>query len=156
MEKRDTLDAYDRRMLQEIQEEGRLSVVDLAERVNLTKSPCLKRLRRLERDGFILAYRAVLDPQKVDQGYLVYVQVKLESTRSKTLEAFNAAVREVPQILACHMLSGGYDYLLKVRTKDMSTYRDLLGDVIADMPGVNQTSTFPVMEEVKDTSLLLV
>lgn len=152
----DQLDQIDRAILHQIQADGRLSVVELAERVHLSKSPCLKRLRRLERDGFIVGYRAQLDPKKIDQGYLVFVQVKLESTTSKNLAAFNRAVQDVPEILACHMLSGGYDYLLKVRTRDMGAYRDLLGDVIADLPGVYQTSTFPVMEEVKDTALLAV
>ncbi len=86
----------------------------------------------------------------------MFVQVKLESTRRDCLEQFNKAVKVVPQILACHMLSGGYDYLLKVRTKDMTNFRALLGDVIADLPGVAQTSTYPVMEEVKDTTALAV
>lgn len=156
MENGGQLDNTDRRILREIQKEGRVSVVELAERVNLTKSPCLKRLRRLEKEKFIRAYQAVLDPKKIQQDYLVFVQVKLESTTSKSLEQFNMAACKVPQILSCHMLSGGYDYLLKVRTKDMHTYRELLGDIISDLPGVFQTSTFPVMEEVKDTSLLLV
>jgi len=97
-----------------------------------------------------------LDPRKIDCSHLVFVQVKLESTRRDCLEQFNKAVKVVPQILACHMLSGGYDYLLKVRTKDMTNFRALLGDVIADLPGVAQTSTYPVMEEVKDTTALAV
>lgn len=156
MEYGSPLDNTDRRILREIQRNGRIAVVDLAERVNLTKSPCLKRLRRLENDGYIKNYQAVLDPKKIEQGYLVFIQVKLESTTSGNLERFNAAVRKVPQVLSCHMLSGGYDYLLKARTKDMQAYRELLGDVIADLPGVYQTSTFPVMEEVKDTNVLIV
>lgn len=149
-----TLDKIDRRILQCLQKDGRISVVDLAEQVNLSKSPCLQRLRRLERNGFIKGYRADLDPHKVAQGYLVYVQVKLENTNRRALEAFNAAVMKVSQILTCHMVAGGYDYLLKVRTRDMTAYRELLGDVISCLPGVLQTSTFPVMEEVKDTTLL--
>ena len=150
------LDVTDLAILREVQADGRVSIVDLAERVNLTKSPCLKRLRRLERDGFIASYHAILDAEKIEQAISFFVQVKLESTTSKNLEAFNAAVRAEPQILGCHMLSGGYDYLLKVRTKDMHAYRELLGEVISDLPGVYQTSTFPVMEEVKDSSLLVV
>lgn len=150
------LDATDRRILAEIQRDGRAPIVDLADRIALSKSSCLDRLRRLERDGYIRGYRADLDPQKIEQGYLVYVEVKLESTVSQMLQKFNAAVKRVPQILSCHMMSGGFDYLLKVRTRDMHAYRELLGDVIAELPGVQQTSTYPVMEEVKETSLLLV
>lgn len=139
-----------------MQKAGRLSVVELAEKVNLSKTPCLQRLRRLERDGYISGYQARLDPKKINLGHLVYVQVKLKSTTAQTLNEFNAAVRATPQILACHMLSGGYDYLLKIRTADMPSFRALLGEVIADLPGVLQTSTFPVMEEVKDSQLLVI
>ena len=150
------LDAIDRRILVEVQKNGRIQVVDLAEAVGLSKSPCLKRLRRLEQTGFIRGYRAELDPDKIAQGYLVYVQVKLESTKRDWLETFNAAIQNVPEIMTCHMMSGGYDYLLKVRTRDMHAYRELLGDVISDLPGVQQTETYPVMEQVKDTYLLVV
>jgi len=150
------LDATDRRILAEVQNNGRIQVVDLAEAVGLSKSPCLKRLRRLEQTGFIRGYRAELDPDKIAQGYLVYVQVKLESTKRDWLETFNAAIQNVPEIMTCHMMSGGYDYLLKVRTRDMHAYRELLGDVISDLPGVQQTETYPVMEQVKDTYLLVV
>ena len=155
-EKRSSIDHLDRALLNELQTDGRATVVELAERINLSKTPCQKRLRRLERDKVIRGYRADIDPSKINLGYLVFVQVKLESTRRDCLTRFNAAVKKVPQILSCHMLSGGYDYLLKVRTKDMAAYRALLGDVIADLPGVAQTSTFPVMEEVKDTSALAI
>ena len=150
------LDATDRRILVEVQKNGRIQVVDLAETVGLSKSPCLKRLRRLEQTGFIRGYRADLDPDKIAQGYLVYVQVKLESTKRDWLERFSTAIQTVPEIMTCHMMSGGYDYLLKVRTRDMRAYRELLGDVISDLPGVQQTETYPVMEQVKETSLLVV
>lgn len=146
-----SLDQTDLRILAEIQKSGRMSIVDLAKLVNLSKTPCLQRLRRMEREGYILGYRARLDPKKIKQGQLIYVQVKLKNTTSATLDKFNAAILEAPEILACHMLSGGFDYLLKVRSSDMASYRELLGDVIANLPGVQQTSTFPVMEEVKDT-----
>ena len=149
----DTLDVIDRRLLRVLQAEGRISVVDLAERIGLSKSPCLKRLRRLEEVGVIRGYHANLDPDRVRQGYLAYVQVKLSSTKRSTLEAFNAAVQDIPQIVSCHMMAGGYDYLLKVRTRDMKAYRYFLGDVLSDLPGVDQTSTFPVMEQVKESHL---
>lgn len=152
----DQLDAADLRILHEIQHDGRMPVVDLAERVNLSKSPCLKRLRRLEKEGYIRRYIAELDAKKMAQGYLVYVQVKLANTTRAKLEEFNKAVQSVPQIQSCHMVSGGYDYLLKVRTRDMDEYRMMLVDVISGLPAVAQTSTYPVMEEVKDTITLAI
>jgi Lrp/AsnC family leucine-responsive transcriptional regulator len=152
----DQLDSADFRILREIQNDGRMPVVELAERVNLSKSPCLKRLRRLEKEGFIRRYIAELDAKKMAQGYLVYVQVKLANTTRLKLEEFNRSVQSVPQIQSCHMVSGGYDYLLKIRTRDMDEYRILLGDVISCLPGITQTSTYPVMEEVKDTMILAI
>lgn len=148
------MDDFDRKLLHEIQRDGRAPVVELAERIGLSKTPCQKRLRRLEREGVIRGYRAEIAPEKIDCGYLVFVQVKLDSTTTDKLERFNTTVKAIPEIMSCHMLSGGYDYLLKVRTRNMTTYRALLGDVIAQLPGVAQTSTFPVMEEVKDSSAL--
>lgn len=146
------IDAIDWALLEIVQKDGRISVVDLAERVGLSKTPCHKRLRRLERDGLIRGYIADIDSEKVGIGYLVFVQVKLEATTTARLEEFNRMVRTVPEITSCHMLSGGYDYLLKIRTRDMASYRELLGEVIAQLPGVAQTATFPVMEEVKDAT----
>lgn len=156
MKKDKLIDQTDLRILAAIQKSGRISIVDLAKLVNLSKTPCLQRLRRLEREGYIVGYRARLDPRKIKQGQLIYVQVKLKNTTSSTLDKFNASILATPQILACHMLSGGFDYLLKVRSADMAAYRELLGDVIAKLPGVQQTSTFPVMEEVKDTHQIIV
>ncbi|NKB16162.1 MAG: winged helix-turn-helix transcriptional regulator [Sphingomonadales bacterium] len=152
----DNLDFVDLKILSAVQRDGRMSVVELAEQVNLSKTPCLKRLKKLENAGYIRGYQAQLDPRKLDQGYLVFVQVKLTTTTLSKLEAFNDAVRLIPEVQSCHMMSGGYDYLLKVRTRDMDSYRILLGDVISSLPGVGQTSTFPVMEEVKDSMALAI
>jgi Lrp/AsnC family transcriptional regulator, leucine-responsive regulatory protein len=145
------LDAIDKSILNEVQNDGRLSIVELATRVNLSKSPCLKRLRRLENEGYVKGYYAELDAKKLAYGHLVFVQVKLSNTTRSKLEEFNRAVQHVPQVLSCHMMSGGYDYLLKVRTRDMDEYRILMSDVLSALPCVGQTSTFAVMEEVKDT-----
>ncbi len=153
-EKSANIDQIDRRILAVLADDGRISVVDLAARVNLSKTPCLKRLKKLESNGVIQGYQALLDPKKLDQGYLVFVQVKLTTTTLSKLEAFNEAVRAIPEVQGAHMMSGGYDYLLKIRTRDMDSYRILLGDVISSLPGVGQTSTFPVMEEVKDSMAL--
>lgn len=151
----DSLDKFDIRLLQVLQHDGRISVVDLAEKIGLSKSPCLKRLRRLEKEGFIRGYRADIDPLKVKQNHLVYVQVKLSSTKVKDLDDFNTAVQDIPQIVSCHMMAGGYDYLLKIRTRNMQEYRAFLGEVLANLPGVHQTSSFPVMEQVKESSHLI-
>ncbi len=150
------LDHIDKNILRVIQREGRIAVVDLAERVNITKSPCLIRLRKLEKDGFIKGYRADIDAHKVDQSHLVYVQVKLKNTSRKKLNEFNAAVRDIPEILSCHMMSGGYDYLLKVRSKNVQTYSLFMADILSDLPSVQQTSTFPVLQEVKESSALVI
>lgn len=152
MKKITDLDKIDRKILDLIQTDARMSVVELSSHVNLTKTPCLNRLRRLEKEGFISEYTARLDPVRSEQRYLVFVQVKLQATRRNCLEEFNKAVQNVPEIQGCYMMSGGYDYLLKIRTRNMDTYRALLGDVISVLPHVDQTSTFPVMENVKDTT----
>jgi Lrp/AsnC family leucine-responsive transcriptional regulator len=150
------LDSFDLKLLNIIQDNGRMPIVEIAEKIGLSKTPCLNRLRRLERDGYIKSYRAVLDPEKISQGYLVYVQVKLGSTRKIDLESFNAAVKKIPQIMTCHMMAAGYDYLLKVRTRDISEYRHFLTDTIDTLPGVVQTSTFPVMEQVKESTVMTI
>ena len=149
-----SLDRVDRSILRELQANGRITYNELAERVGLSKTPCLNRVKRLERQGFIRGYQAMLDPDRVQQGYVVYVQVKLTSTKRAMLEKFNKKVCDIPAIVSCHMMAGGYDYLLKVRTKDMKAYRDFLVEELSTLPGVDQTSTFPVMEQVKDSSQL--
>ena len=144
------VDATDMRILDEVQKNGRISVVELSQRVHLTKTPCAERLRRLERAGIIRGYFARLDPSVVHASHVVMVQVQLKGTTADELEAFNAAVARAPEIQSCHMVAGGYDYLLKVRTKDIDTYRQFLGAVISRLPGVLQTHTYVVMETVKD------
>jgi Lrp/AsnC family leucine-responsive transcriptional regulator len=144
------LDATDLRILEEIQADGRMSVVELSRRVHLTKTPCAERLRRLENAGVICGYFAELNPKVVNAGHVVMVQVQLKGTTADDLEAFNAAVVRAPAIQSCHMIAGGYDYLLKVRSKDIDAYRKILGEVISKLPGVLQTHTYVVMETVKD------
>lgn len=150
------LDLLDRRILRAMQDSGRLSISELSEEVGLSKTPCLTRLRRLEDKGYIRRYKAVLDPAKIRQDYVTYVQVKLAATTRRHLDAFSDAVQNVPEIQSCHMMSGGYDFLLKIRTRNMRAYRELLGDVLSELPGIAQTSTFPVMETVKETDDLVV
>lgn len=148
MNSAERLDAIDRRILQVLQANGRITVTELAETVNLSKTPCTERMRRLEKAGYITGYTARLDPTMLDLTMLVFVQVVLERTTTDVLDRFNAAVGRIAEIEAAHMIAGGFDYLLKVRARDMAHYRKVLGDRIGALPGVSQTHTFAVMETV--------
>jgi len=146
----DDLDGIDRKIIDALSKNGRLTVTDLAQKVGLSKTPCQIRMRRLEERGYILGYAAVTDPEKLGAGHVAFVQVTLSDTRSAALTAFNEAVRGVRQIEQCHMIAGSFDYLLKVRTRDITAYRHVLGERISTLPYVTHTSTFVVMEAVKD------
>lgn len=149
----DELDKIDRNILRQVQRDGRITVTELAARVGLSKTPCQARLRRLERDGYILGYGAFVDQARLGAGHIAFVQVTLSDTRSAALDAFNSAILKVPEVEQCHMMAAGFDYLLKVRTADMQAYRRILGEVISALPHVENTSTFAVMESVKDLEL---
>ena len=148
------MDQIDRAILAELQASGRLPMVELARRVNLTKTPCTERVKRLERSGVIAGYRAVLDPVALDAAHVAFVQVLLSSTTADALRRFNAAVREIAEVQSCHMIAGDFDYLLKVRSRDIHDYRAVLGDCISLLPHVQQTHTYVVMEDVKDEATL--
>jgi Lrp/AsnC family leucine-responsive transcriptional regulator len=146
------LDKIDRRILEELETDGRLSIVELAVRVNLTNTPCSERVKRLEREGVITGYRAALDFEKLGLNHLTVVQVSLAATGGDdSLENFNAAARRIPEIENCLMIAGSFDYLLTVRTRDMSHFRTVLGDKVNKLPGILQTNSFAVMEIVKET-----
>lgn len=145
------LDRFDRKILAELQRDGRITMVELARRVGLSKTPCLERVRKLEAAGTIAGYHAELAPEPLDVGHVAFVQVTLGTTTSDALDAFNAAVRALSEVQGCYMTAGNFDYLLKVRTADIKAYRRVLGEDIASLPHVVQTSTFVVMETVKDT-----
>jgi len=145
------LDRIDRRILAILQADGRISNKALAERVHLSATPCLERVRRLEREGFITGYVAVLDAQKLEAGLIAFIEVSLDRTTADVFDRFRAAIAPIPQVLECHMVAGGFDYLLKVRVADMARYRRFLGETLADLPGVLQTHTYVVMEEIKST-----
>lgn len=146
----DQLDRIDRNIVAALSRDGRLSMADLAAQVGLSKTPVQARLRRLERDGYIRGYAAVVDRERMGEGHVAFVQVTLSDTRSAALDAFNRATMTVPEIEQCHMMAASFDYLLKVRTKDISAYRRVLGERISALPHVSQTSTFVAMETVKD------
>lgn len=150
------LDLIDQKILSRLQADGRTSNVDLAEEVGLSPTPCLERVRRLERDGFIEEYVALLNPEKLDASLIAFIEVSLDRTTPDVFEKFRTAIVPLEQVQECHMVAGGFDYLLKVRAADMKAYRSFLGDILAAMPGVRQTHTYVVMEEVKSTHQLAI
>lgn len=148
------LDDTDRRLLRVLQADGRISNQDLAQRCHLSPSACSERVRRLREQGYIRGFSAVLDPAKVGRALLIFVEVVLDRTTGDVFEAFAAAARRAPEVLECHMVAGGFDYLIKARLQDMEAYRAFLGDILVKMPGVRETRTYAVLEEVKSTSEL--
>lgn len=148
------LDRIDLKILTALQMDGRLSNLKLAELVTLSPTAVLARVQRLTRDGYILGYEARLNPLKLGLGMMVFVELLLDRTTPHVFEAFKAAVQVRPEILECHMVAGGFDYLLKTRMADMTAYREFAGTVLWQLPGVRETRTYAVMEEVKNTTQL--
>lgn len=147
------MDHIDRKMLALLQQDGRISVTDLAARAGLSKTPCQNRLKRLVAEGVILGFRALVDPVKLGLDHVAFTQVRLSDTREKALEEFSAAVRLIPEVEECHMIAANFDYLLKVRTSDIRSYREVLGEKLSSLPHVASTSTFVAMESVKEGSV---
>jgi Lrp/AsnC family leucine-responsive transcriptional regulator len=148
------LDRIDLKILKCLQEDGRLSNLKLAELVALSPTAVVARVQRLTKDGYILGYEARLNPLKLGAGMLVFVEMLLDRTTPNVFEAFKAAVQVRPEIMECHMVAGGFDYLLKTRLNDMTAYREFAGTVLWQLPGVRETRTYAVMEEVKNTTHL--
>ena len=148
------LDRIDRKILSILQKDGRIANLKLAEAVALSPTAVLARVQRLTRDGFILGYEARLNPLKLGAGMLVFVEVLLDRTTPNVFDQFKAAVQVHPEIMECHMVAGGFDYLLKTRSADMNAYRVFAGNVLWQLPGVRETRTYAVMEEVKHTNHL--
>ena len=148
------LDLIDRRILRELQADGRMSYTDLAPKVGLTTSPCLERVRRLERGGVIKGYTAVIEPRAVGTGLLVFVELSLTYTSPEIFADFKRAIARLPEILECHLVSGDFDYLIKARIHEMAEYRKLLGDMLLNLPGAAQSKSYVVMEEIKETLIL--
>ena len=148
------LDRIDRKILSILQEDGRIANLKLAEAVALSPTAVLARVQRLTRDGFILGYEARLNPLKLGAGMLVFVEVLLDRTTANVFDQFKAAVQVHPEIMECHMVAGGFDYLLKTRSADMNAYRVFAGNVLWQLPGVRETRTYAVMEEVKHSNHL--
>ena len=150
------LDRIDQKILRQLQGNARMTNVDLARSVNLSPTPCLERVKRLEADGYILDYVTLLNPQKLGAGVVSFIQVQLDRTNPDVFDRFKEQVALCPEVMECHMVAGGFDYLLKVRTRNMLEYRDFLGETLARMSDIKQTHTYVVMEAVKASHALAV
>ncbi len=148
------MDRFDQAIIKAVTEDGRISVADLARRIGLSKSPTQARLKRLEAEGVITGYRAMVDPIRLGLDHVAFVEVRLNDTREKALSEFNQAVRVISEIEQAHMIASNFDYLLKVRTRSMTEYRTVLAEKISSLPHVANTSTFVAMEAVKEAGLL--
>ena len=148
------LDDIDRRLLGALQENGRLPVTDLAEKIGLTTSPCLRRLKILEQAGIIRGYAALVDQQKVGLPVSVFVSVKLEMQREEALERFEAAIRDCPEVVECYLMTGPRDYLLRVVAQDLSAYERFLKQTLTRVEGVASIESSFALTQVKYSNVL--
>ena len=146
------LGRIDLNILRILQRDGRISYTDLAKQVGLSVTPCIERVRRLERENYILNYGARVSAQKLNQSLVVFVQIRLNHTSQKNFEEFRRSVMDLENVQSCFLVSGNYDYLLKARVADMASYRELLGHRILKLPAVQESTSYVVMEELKDTT----
>ncbi|MDB6178087.1 Lrp/AsnC family transcriptional regulator [Paracoccus sp. Z330] len=144
----DVLDATNRKILGELVVNARIPVTELAKRVGLSKTPVALRIRQMEEMGLITGYRAMLSPLKLGLTHVTYMEVRLTDTRQKALEQFNAAIRVIPEVEECYMIAGGFDYLVKVRSRDMADFRNIMAEKISTLPHVAGTSSYVSMEAV--------
>ncbi|QDY68891.1 Lrp/AsnC family transcriptional regulator [Qingshengfaniella alkalisoli] len=147
------LDRIDNAILAVLAVEARISMTELAQRVGLSKTPVIARMKRLEREGYITSYRAQLSAKRLGLDHVAFIEMRLSDTREAALSAFNKAVQKIPEIEECYMIAGGFDYLLKVRTRDIREYRRVLSEGISTLPHVAATSTYVAMEAVKDSGV---
>ena len=148
------IDRIDKNILVELQKDGRLSNVELSKRVGLSPTPCLERVKRLEKERYITGYQAILNSAKLDLALLIFVEITLTKTSPDVFDDFAAAVHELDVIQECHLVSGDFDFLLKTRVKDMLAYRQLLGDTLLRLPAVSESRTYVVMDEIKSCNML--
>ena len=149
-----SLDRIDRKILELLQQDGRLSNVKLASKVGLSPTPCLDRVRRLEREGYILGYVALADARKLNASTMAFIQVLLTNTSTANLREFSREMMSLPEVESCHMVAGGFDFLLKIRCSDMQDYQRFLGEKLAMIPLIDQTHTYVVIEEVKSETAI--
>jgi len=151
-----SLDTIDRNILKTLQDQGRISNVHLAQQVNLSPTPCLERVRRLEREGYIKGYVALLNANLLDAALIAFIEISLDETTTPALDTFRNAVLKMDEVQECHMVAGGFDFLIKVRTRDMAHYRRFLGEKLSTIKGISTTHTYVVMEEVKASSAIAI
>ena len=150
-EKPRELSRIDRNILRILQEDGRITYADLARQVGLTTTPCIERVKRLQNEGFIRGYSALVNPDYLDAGLIIFVQITLERTSKSGFDEFRAAVVRLPEVQECYLVSGNFDYLLKARVSDIGAYREFLGDTLLSLPGVQESTSIVVMESAKET-----
>jgi Lrp/AsnC family leucine-responsive transcriptional regulator len=149
-------DRIDRKILRTLQDDGRISITDLAARVGLSATPCSERVKRLERDGLISGYHARLNPHALGQTLLVFVEIRLAAKSGQIFDEFKREVLRLPNVLECHLVSGDFDYLIKARIPEMNAYRKLLGDMLLALPGARESKSYVVMEEIKESVALTI
>lgn len=149
-ERSSDLDRTDLKILKILQKQGRISNADLARNVHLSPTPCLFRVRRLEQQGYIEGYEARLNPAKLGLGLTVFIQVRVEQNNLEVFEQFAKAVRDMPEIVECHMVTGGFDFILKIRVADTVGYRYFMAERLPLLPGVTQTHSHVVIDEIKE------
>ena len=148
------LDRIDALILDILQREGRIAMSELATRVNLSTTPCSERVKRLEREGIIMGYHALLNPALVDRNLLVFLEIKLSAKSGDVFDEVAKKLAEIPEVLECHLISGEFDYLVKARLKEMGAYRRLLGDLLKKLPASASSHSYVVMEEIKESLYL--
>jgi Lrp/AsnC family leucine-responsive transcriptional regulator len=149
--KHNELNRIDRNILRVLQEDGRISFTELARRVGLSTTPCIERVKRLERSGVLRGFTAVLDPAALGAGLVVFVQIRLSRTAQDIFAQFKEAAAQLPEVQECYLVSGNFDYLIKARVADMVAYRTFLGESLLSLPGVQESTSYVVMETVKET-----
>jgi len=146
-----TLNKIDKHILRILQRDGRISFAELGRKVGLTTTPCTERVRRLEKEGYIRGYSALVNPEMLDAGLIIFVQIKFDRTSKSNFTEFQRAVEKLEQVQECYLISGAFDYLLKARVADMSAYREFLEDTLLSLPDVRESSSIVVMEAAKET-----
>ncbi len=150
------LDRLDLKILNLLQQEGRVAMTELAEQVGLSITPCIERVKRMERDGVIMGYYARVNPTLLGASLLVFVEITLDHKNGNMFDQFRREVLRIPEVLECHLVSGDFDYLIKARLREMSDYRKLLGDILLQLPGALQSKSYVVMEEIKESLMIAV
>ena len=151
MPKQFELSLMDKKILRELQKKGRITFSELANRVGLSTSPCLERVKKMEREGVISGYTALLNPKYLKAGLVVFVQIRLARTSQDIFEEFKTAAATLDEVQECYLVSGNFDYLIKARVEDMDAYRKFLGETLLTLPGVLESTSYVVMEQVKET-----